>query len=154
MAKSASLCSYCEKISFDALRGPSKADIEDLGNGEPGERFARTAIERQKVGLGTLNRMLRDASSCALYSLFYRIIKRQGAAYQHRSAFKTLESDDIQFRADPDLSWYAKIKTRRRIKQPFFCTSSFEPDGVHCTSCRQSRLELSSSPIWSCTPSL
>ena len=110
MVASASLCSYCEKICFDALRDPSKADIEDLGDGEPGERFVRTADEGQvKVGLGTLNRILRDASSCTLCSLFYRIIKRQGAVCQHRSAFKTLDNDDIQFRADPDLSYYARI---------------------------------------------
>ena len=121
MVPSASLCSYCEKISFDALRGPSKADIEDLGDGEPGERFIRTAIERQvKVGLGTLNRILRDASSCTLCSLFYRIIKRQGAAYQSRSALKTLDSDDIQFRADPDLSYYARITLAEGSSSPSF----------------------------------
>ena len=67
-----------------------------------------------------LNRISRDASRCTLCSLLYRIIKRQGAAYQHGSDFEGLDSDDIQFRADPDLSYYARITLAEGSSSPSF----------------------------------
>ena len=106
------LCSRCKQINFDALRGPSATDLEHLaaGNGT-GERFAQVlpGTNHDKVNLGTLSRIRSDSSNCPLCALFYHIINRQGAVYWHRLAYETLDSGDIEFRADPDLSYYARI---------------------------------------------
>ncbi len=102
------LCGHCKQISFDALRGPSAKDLEDLANGKiVGERLLSTG--QVKVELGTLARIREHSSECQLCSLFFDTIQRQGATYQHRLVYKTLDSEDIFFRADPDLSYYARI---------------------------------------------
>ena len=106
------LCSYCQKISFDALRGPSPTDVNDLANGEiTGRRFPQVipGTSHDIISLGSLSRVQKDCSHCPLCTLFCQIIKKQGAVYWHNSAYETLDSSDIEFRADPDLSWYAKI---------------------------------------------
>ncbi len=110
------LCSHCKQINFDALRGPPAIDIERLATGRAsdywtGHRHAQVipGTNLDKVELGTLIRIRKDASDCPLCALFYQIINRQGAVYWHDSAYETLDSTDIQFRADPDLSYYAKI---------------------------------------------
>ena len=106
------LCSRCEQINFDALRGPSAADIEHLTTSTgTSERFAQVApgTSQEKVGLGTLSRIRKDSSYCPLCALFLYIITRQGAVYRHHLAYETLDSSDIEFRADPDLSYYARL---------------------------------------------
>ena len=106
------LCNYCKQINFDALRGPSAADIEHLISSRgTGERFARVlpGTNHDKVVLGTLSRIRKDSSNCPLCALFCRIIDRQGAVYRHGLAYETLDSSDIEFRADPDLSYYARL---------------------------------------------
>ena len=107
------LCSRCRQINFDALRGPSAIEVDRLAAGKapPGHSHAQVlpGTSLDKVNLGTLSRIQKDASDCPLCTLFYQIIKRQGAVYWHHSAHETLDSSDIQFRADPDLSYYAKI---------------------------------------------
>ncbi len=109
ISASQSLCDHCKQINFDALQGPSAMDMKDLAEGKiVGERFAGKV--QDKVDLGTFGRIRKDASKCQLCSLFYYIIQRQGATYQHRSVYKTLDSDDIHFRADPDLCYYARIE--------------------------------------------
>ncbi|KAL9126457.1 MAG: hypothetical protein Q9217_004495 [Psora testacea] len=109
ISASQSLCGHCKQINFDALRGPSAIDLRDLAGGKiAGERFAGTG--QDKVDLGTLGRIHKDASQCRLCSLFYDLIQRQGASYQRRSVYRTLDSDDIYFRADPDLCYYARIQ--------------------------------------------
>lgn len=107
------LCSHCKQINFDALRGPQAIEIERLAADEapPGHRHAQVkpGTSLGKVGLGTLSRIRKEARECPLCALFYRIINRQGAVYRHDSAHKTLDTSDIHFVADPDLSYYAKI---------------------------------------------
>ena len=107
-----SLCDRCRMINFDALRGPSDTDIDRLTRREaPNHRHAPISqgTSLEKVDLGTLSRIRRDSSSCPLCALFYGIFQRQGAVYWHHLASKTLDSPDIFFRADPDLSYYVKI---------------------------------------------
>ena len=65
--------------------------------------------DKAKVNLGTSGRIREDALQCQLCSLFYDIIRKQGATYQHRSVYKKLDSNDVHFRADPDLCYYARI---------------------------------------------
>lgn len=86
--------------------------MEHLTTGDgTGERFAQVlpGTNHDKVGLGTLSRIRKDSLNCPLCALFCHIVNRQGAVYQHRFAYKTLDSSDIEFRADPDLSYYARI---------------------------------------------
>lgn len=80
------------------------------GNGT-GERFAQVipGTNHDKVGLGTLSRIRKDSLNCPLCALFCHIVNRQGAVYWHRLAYETLDSSNIEFRADPDLSYYARI---------------------------------------------
>lgn len=106
------LCTYCRRIDSNALRGPSATDMEHLTTGDgTGERFAQVlpGTNHDKAGLGTLNRIRKDSLNCPLCALFYHIVNRQGAVYRHRFAYETLDSSDIEFRADPDLSYYARI---------------------------------------------
>ena len=112
MCLSKLLCSRCGDINFDALRGPPAIDVERLASGRgPHHRLAQVkpGTSLEKVGLGTLSRIRKDSSDRPLCALFYQIIIRQGAVYRRDLAYHTLESSDIQFRADPDLSYYAKI---------------------------------------------
>lgn len=112
MAPAESLCEVCKEINFDALRGPSVIDVQDIIAARfEGERFAtvKPGTSHEKVTLGPLRRIKKDAQRCSLCSLFFRIIEMQGAIYQHNSAYATLDSNDIMFRADPDLSYYARI---------------------------------------------
>lgn len=106
------LCSRCKQINFDALRGPPATDIERLATGRASDHWTAQVIpgtNLDKVELGTLIRIRKDAADCPLCALFYQIINRQGAVYWYDSAYETLDSTDIQFRADFDLSYYAKI---------------------------------------------
>ena len=106
------LCTYCRQINFNALRGPSAADMEHLTTSDStGERFAQTlsGTNHDKVGLGTLSRIRKDSLKCSLCALFCHIVNRQGAVYWHRLAYETLDISDIEFRADPDVSYYARI---------------------------------------------
>lgn len=117
------LCNTCQQISFDALRGPSTNDVNDLANGEiTGLRFPQVipGTSHDMINLGSLSRIHKDASHCPLCTLFCRIIKKQGAVYWHHSAYETLDSSDIEFRADPDLSWYAKIGSLDRTSTGIF----------------------------------
>ena len=114
MANFKPLCSYCQQINFDTLRGPTTGDVEQLAAGAAiwtGPRLAQARPETTvvKVGLGTLERIRKDALECPLCALFNRIISRQGAVYKLGSTYESLDSNDIQFVADPDLSYYAKI---------------------------------------------
>ena len=100
---SKALCKYCEKINFDALRGPSDTDLKDvIARRINGERLAQlkpgTTVEN--VSLGPLSRIREDASRCPLCSLFYEVVVRQGATYRFGSVLKTLDCDDVVFRAD------------------------------------------------------
>ena len=54
--------------------------------------------------LRILSRIPKESSHCPLCGLFYHVVNRQGAVYRHRSAYGTLDSSDVEFRADPDLS--------------------------------------------------
>lgn len=106
------LCTHCRQIDFNALRGPSATDMEHLITGDgTGERFAQVlpGTSHDKVGLGTLSRIRKDSLKCPLCALFCHIVNRQGAIYWHRLAYETLDSSVIEFRADPDLSYYARI---------------------------------------------
>ena len=117
------LCNTCQQISFDALRGPSTNDVNDLANGEiTGRRFPQVipGTSHDMIDLGSLSRIHKDASHCPLCTLFCRIIKKQGAVYWHHAAYETLDSSDIEFRADPDLSWYAKIGSLDRTSTGIF----------------------------------
>ena len=106
------LCSRCKQINFNALRGPSATDIEDLATGKvTGERSAQVALDTDSatVGLGTLSRIRHASSNCPLCALFCHIVNRQGAVHWDHLAYETLDRSDIEFRADPDLSYYARI---------------------------------------------
>lgn len=86
--------------------------MEHLATGAgTGERFAQVlpGTNHDKVGLGTLSRIRKDSLKCPLCALFCHIVNRQGAVYWHRLAYETLDSSDIEFRADPDLSYYVRI---------------------------------------------
>ena len=105
------LCEVCKEINFDALHSPSVNDVQDIIAARfEGERFAtvKPGTSHEKVTLGPLSRIKKGAPR-SLCSLFLRIIEMQGAIYQHNLAYATLDSNDIVFRADPDLSYYARI---------------------------------------------
>jgi len=105
-----SFCENCSKINFEAQRTPSESDITDLLAGNTnGLRFPNSENKAplEKISLGTLQRIRRDSSTCALCAIFCHIIDRQGGFYQsHRS----LDHPNIVFRADPD-SHYGNITT-------------------------------------------
>ena len=107
------LCSHYKDVNFNALCGLQAIKIERLAAGEApsGHRHAQVkpGTSLGKVGLGTLSRIQMEAGECSLCALFYQIINRQRAVYRHDSAYKTLDSSDVHFVADPDLSYYAKI---------------------------------------------
>ena len=112
MLSSKPLCARCKQINFGALRGPSASDIEHLTTSTAtGERFAgiEPGSNQAMVGLGTLSRIRKDAPNCPLCGLFHQIISRQGAIYRRGLTFETLDNADIEFRADPDLSYFARI---------------------------------------------
>lgn len=117
------LCKHCQQISLDALREPSATDINDLATGEiTGLRLPQvtSGTSHDIINLGSLSRIQKDSSNCPLCTLFCCIIKRQEAVYWHDSAYETLDSSDIEFRADPDLSWYAKIGSLDRTSTGIF----------------------------------
>ena len=115
MPNSYTLCDYCRKTNFDALRGPPIADMEGLTVG-----VSLRKEGQEKVELGTLARIRSCSSGCALCSLFLQIIGRQGATYQQSSNNRTLDAENVQFRADPDLSYYGKITVNKRASDRWF----------------------------------
>lgn len=112
MPSSESLCGICKNINFEALRTPSAADVEDIVAGRiTGERSAdmESRAGQDKVTLGPLSRIRKDSLTCPLCFLFLQAIESQGAVYAPHSAYETLDTHEIFFRADPDLSYYARI---------------------------------------------
>ena len=111
------LCSYCQQISFDALRGPSTTDVNGLANGEiTGHSYSQvlSGTSHYKINLGSLTRIRKDSSHCPLCTLFCRIIKKQGAVYWRDLGYETLDSNDIEFIADPEYSYHAIIESLNR----------------------------------------
>lgn len=125
------LCSYCTKISFDALRTPYAHEIEDLLSGKlSGLNLSQAKGDEaaSKVPFGPLSRIKRDSSFCELCALFSHIISRQGALYNED---QTLDTEDIVFHADPDVSYYGYISDARKTNSPTWVPRRLSLNAYH-----------------------
>jgi hypothetical protein len=75
------LCYQCRSIDFNALRGPSLSEVNDLYAGRNAAHIygSKSDDATSRINIGTLERIKQRASRCDLCGLFAHIIERQGA---------------------------------------------------------------------------
>jgi hypothetical protein len=106
------LCHHCSKIDFNALRGPTRAEVDNLYVGRNAAHMygSKSDDATSRINLGTLVRIQQEASRCGLCALFAHIIERQGAiGYSKRD----LKRPDVCFVATAGAvsAYYGSIGT-------------------------------------------
>lgn len=112
------LCGKCRRIDFNALRGPSAAEVRDLyADRHTTTRSKNDSVSR--INLGNFQRLRQAAPECGLCSLFCHIIERQGAI---GISGRLLDANDVCFVATAGdvSSYFGKIGAILPIRAPAF----------------------------------
>jgi hypothetical protein len=101
-----------------------------------GARFARAddRVEFMKVYLGSLGQMRANMPECPSCALFVGVIEAQGASYHDATGRRSLDCEDVYFRADPDLSYYGLIMAQGGSEQTFFVLKRLNITAHHVRS--------------------
>lgn len=118
-----SSCTHCRQINWAGLLPPTVEQMDDIVSGKSWNGVRKIAESQnpiERVSLGSLLRMQRDSATCPFCCLFTKIVKRQGAVYTDEEGEKSLVTEDVFFRADPDMCYYSYVMPAGSARDPAF----------------------------------